>query len=44
MIARGFSGEACVLDEFHARVPDVVTLLSAFIALMGTIWLNQFFR
>ncbi len=44
MIARGFSGEAYVLDEFHARAPDVVTLLSALIALIGTLWLNLFFR
>jgi cobalt/nickel transport system permease protein len=44
MVARGFSGEAFVLDEFHARVPDVVILLAALMALIGTLWLNLFFR
>jgi cobalt/nickel transport system permease protein len=44
MLARGYSGEAFVLDEFSARAADIVLLLIALSALIGTLWLNPFFR
>jgi cobalt/nickel transport system permease protein len=44
MLARGFTGEAFVLDDFHARAQDIILFSTALAVLIGTLWLNLFFR
>lgn len=43
MVSRGYSGEAQVLDEFHAGVADYLITTGALCALLGTLWLNLYF-
>jgi cobalt/nickel transport system permease protein len=44
MVSRGYSGEAYVLDEFKVKAGDYVFSALAFCALIGTLWLNRYFR
>jgi energy-coupling factor transporter transmembrane protein EcfT len=44
MVSRGYSGEAYVLDEFKAKAGDYIFFAFALCALIGTVWLNMFFR
>jgi cobalt/nickel transport system permease protein len=44
MISRGYTGEPEVLVEFRARMTDFIFLSTAIVALIGTLWLNRFFR
>lgn len=42
MLARGYTGEPQVLDDFRAHTMDFVVLASAILCFMGTLWLNRF--
>jgi cobalt/nickel transport system permease protein len=42
MLARGYTGEPQVLDDFRARTIDFVVLALTIICFLGTIWLNRF--
>ncbi len=44
MIARGYTGEPKVIDEFKTRLRDVAILASSFSMLIGVICLNLFSR
>jgi cobalt/nickel transport system permease protein len=44
MVSRGYSGEAYVLDEFKAKAGDYIFSALALCALIGTLWLNRYFR
>lgn len=44
MVSRGYSGEAYVLDEFQAKAGDYFLSALALCALIGTLWLNRYFR
>ena len=44
MVSRGYSGEAYVLDEFKANAGDYIFSALALCALIGTLWLNRYFR
>lgn len=44
MVSRGYSGEAYVLDEFKATAGDFAFSALALCALIGTLWLNRYFR
>jgi cobalt/nickel transport system permease protein len=44
MVSRGYSGEAYVLDEFKAKAGDYIFSAFALCALIGTLWLNRYFR
>lgn len=42
MLARGYSGDIQVMDDFKTHAKDILVLASAFIILTGTLWLNQY--
>jgi cobalt/nickel transport system permease protein len=44
MVSRGYSGEAYVIDEFKAKAGDYIFSALALCALIGTLWLNRYFR
>jgi cobalt/nickel transport system permease protein len=44
MVSRGYSGEAQVLDEFKSTSGDFIFSALALCALIGTLWLNRYFR
>jgi cobalt/nickel transport system permease protein len=44
MVSRGYSGEAQVLDDFRAGIADYLFTAGAVCALIGTVWLNLYFR
>jgi cobalt/nickel transport system permease protein len=44
MLARGYTGEPKVLDDFHARGTDCIVLTGAIAFFIGTLWLNRFFH
>jgi cobalt/nickel transport system permease protein len=44
MLARGYGGEPQVFEEFHAHARDWITLAFSLLTLIGTLWLNRFFR
>ena len=44
MVARGYSGEVYVLDKFKAGAGDYIFSALALCALIGTLWLNRYFR
>ncbi len=41
MLSRGYTGEPQVLDEFRLRAIDILLLLCAAAALIGTLWMNR---
>jgi energy-coupling factor transporter transmembrane protein EcfT len=44
MLARGYTGEPQVLDDFRARTTDFILLASTILGLIGTLWLNHYTR
>ena len=44
MVSRGYTGEPIVLDNFKPHAGDYLLLAASFFTLIGTLWLNRFFR